>query len=318
MQKFYRSIQGITFGFYTFIIVILLTWGLENTYAQAAGPHTKKKGDFVTQDEKEFEKIKKLRVKTRTKFTGAYLVIDKIPTDLKIDTKESFNKKGLITQMLNYNAYGKVEASYNFYYDSKENPIKATSTASKGRSNLQLSKYDSRGNEIERRLIESGRRKSETKSVFKYNKEGDLIVTENYTNGKLTDVQTISYKNGKRDTTIIKDPAGNAGFYIMPEFDSTGKPIREIRKNTEASLVFTYKYDTKGNLIEMIDNESKRNYTFDDNNNVTEYKMYLLDGRRQIRLKYNYNSRGLQSDITRFDNTEKPIVYTKFEYEYYK
>ena len=94
--------------------------------------------------------------------------------------------------------------------------------------------------------------------------------------------------------------------------------IKETRKNSSVNIVYTYKYDSKGNLIEMVDNETKRYYDYDEKGNVIEHKMYLLDGRRQLRLVFKYGSNGLQKEVLRFDNKEKPVLNTSFKYEYYK
>jgi hypothetical protein len=51
---------------------------------------------------------------------------------------------------------------------------------------------------------------------------------------------------------------------------------------------------------------------------VMEYKMFLLDGRRQIRMVFKYNTNGLQSEQIRYDNKEIAVLHTVYEYEYYK
>ena len=114
------------------------------------------------------------------------------------------------------------------------------------------------------------------------------------------------------------DPKGDTVLVSIPEYDSAGKLIKEERKEEKIILVDTYKYDANGNLNEMIDSDTKRFYTSDEKGNVIEYKMFLLDGRRQIRLVFKYNSKGLQSEHIRYDNNEAVVLHTAFEYEYYK
>lgn len=301
--------------------VLILLWFAfcfsESSFAQGVSPNTKKKGDFVSQDATELNKIKKLKVRTRTKYAANYDLSGKMVPQ-KIASKEIFNRKGLLTQMEEYNGMGNVVAIYKFTYDSRNNPIKAESVESGGRTSLQVSKYDSRGNEIERRMTEKRRNKTESQMLFKYDKEDNLIETKNFYNNKLSDELITTYNNGKRVGSIVKDDKGNTILTITPEYDSNGKLIKETRKNSSVNVVYTYKYDSKGNLIEMVDDETKRYYSYDENGNVTEHKMYLLDGRRQLRLVFKYESNGLQKEVLRFDNNEKPVLNTSFKYEYYK
>ena len=154
--------------------------------------------------------------------------------------------------------------------------------------------------------------------LFKYDKDDNLIETKNFYNNKLSDELITTYNNSKRVGSIVKDDKGDTILTITPEYDVNGKLIKETRKNSSVNIVYTYKYDFKGNLIEMIDDQTKRYYNYDEKGNVTEHKMYLLDGRRQLRLVFKYGSNGLQNEVLRFDNNEKPVLNTSFKYEYYK
>ena len=301
--------------------VLVLIWFAfcisDISFAQGVNPNTKKKGDFVSQDAIELNKIKQLKVKTRIKYAANYDLSGKM-VPKKIAMKETFNKKGILTQREEYNGMGNVVAKYKFTYDSKSNPIKAESVESNGRTRLQLSKYDSHGNEIERLISEKRRNKTESKMLFMYDKDDNLIETKNFNNNKISDILSTTYSAGKRVGSIVKDEKGNTILTITPEYDSNGKLIKETRKNSSVNVVYTYKYDSKGNLIEMADDETKRYYNYDEKGNVTEHKMYLLDGRRQLRLVFKYGSNGLQNEILRFDNNEKPVLNTSFVYEHYK
>lgn len=300
-----------------FILIWFTFCNSESSFAQGVNPNTKKKGDFVSQDAVELNKIKQLKVKTRIKYAANYDLSGKM-VPKKIAMKEIFNRIGLLIQREEYNGMGNVVAKYKFTYDSKNNPIKAESNESDGRTGLQLSKYDSRGNEIERSINEKKRNKTESKMLFKYDKDDNLIETKDFNNNKLSDILSTTYSAGKRVGSIVKDEKGNTILTITPEYDSNGKLIKETRKNSSVNVVYTYKYDSKGNLIEMVDDNTKRYYNFDEKGNVIEHKVYLLDGRRQLRLVFKYGSNGLQNEILRFDNNEKPVLNTSFEYEFYK
>lgn len=302
----------------TVFTLIAFFGSLEFVLAQNLNPSAKKKSDFVSQEEKELNKIKQLKVKTRAKYSVYYDMPNHENKKKVLLTLESFNKKGLLTKLTEQNSSGNITSSYTFTYDSKGRPLKAEGKDDTGKSNVQTSKYDSRGNEIERHLISIGRKRYETKSLSKYDKNGNVIEIKNYENGKLSDQQITSYVNNVRTSTVYLDPKGDTAIVSTPEYDPTGKLIKEERRDVNGIVSYKYKYDENGNLSEMIDPETRRVYTSDKKGNVIEHKMYLLDGRRQLRLVFKYNSNGLQTDQIRYDNNETVIFHVAYEYEYYK
>lgn len=318
MNVVFRNFHRVYVYSLTVLAVIAFSGSFEFVTAQNINPSSKKKSDFVSQEEKEFAKIKQLKVKTRSKYAVNSDGSNQASGQKVLLTVELFNKKGLLTKMTEQNSRGNVISYYTFVYDSKSRPIKAEGEDDTGKMNTQTSKYDSRGNEIERRLISIGRKRYETKSVLKYDKNGNVIEIENYENDKLSDQQKISYMNNVRTRTTYLDQRGDTAVVSIPEYDSSGKLSKEERKDANSVLSYIYKYDTNGNLNEMIDSETRRSYTSDERGNVIEYKMYLLDGRRQIRLVFKYNSNGLQSEQLRYDNSETVVLHTVYEYEYYK
>lgn len=287
--------------------------------AQDINPSAKKKSDFVSQEEKEFIKIKQLKVKTRSKYALTNDESNQTSTKKILLTTENFNRKGLLTEMTEQNSRGDVISYYSFTYDSKGRHIKGEGEENRGKSSTQTSKYDSKGNEIERRLVSIGRKRIESKAVMKYDKNGNVIEIKNYENDKLQEQQQIKYENNVRISTIFFDKNGDTVMVSTPEYNSAGKLLKEERKDPNGGVItYTYKYDDAGYLSEMTDFETKRNYTSDEKGNVVEYKMYLLDGRRQIRLVFKYNSKGLQSEQIRYDNNETVVLHMVYEYEYYK
>ncbi|PKL81956.1 MAG: hypothetical protein CVV24_12610 [Ignavibacteriae bacterium HGW-Ignavibacteriae-3] len=298
------------------MILLFLFCGLN--LAQNVNPSAKRQSDFVTQDDKEFAKVKQFKVKTRSKYfiEKEHANPDNAPK--KLIMVEKFNKNGMLTEMIEFDSRGNVTSSYNFFYDSKSRPIRAEGVDDTGRSNTQTSKYDSRGYEIERKLVSVGRRGSETKSVLTYDKNGKLIELKNYLNDKLNDHQKFSYKNNLRTQTVIMNAKGDTAIVLIPEYNENAKLIREEKIQGPSQTVENYKYDERGNLIEYTDSESRRIYSFNDNNDVIEHMMFLLDGRRQIRLVFKYNQDTLQSEQIRYDSFDAVVFHTIFEYEFYK
>ena len=318
MTVVFRNFHRVYVYSLTVLTVIAFSGSFEFVTAQNINPSAKKKSDFVSQEEKEFNKIKQLKVKTRSKYAVYYDMPNQISDKKILLTVETFNKKGLLTEMTEQNSSGNVISYYKFVYNSKGRHLKAEGKDDTGKSNTQMSKYDSRGNEIERRLISIGRKRFEAKSVLNYDKNGNVIEIKNYENDKLSDQQKITYMNNVRTRTTFLNQKRDTALVSIPEYDSSGKLIKEERKDGKSTLSYIYKYDANGNLNEMIDIETKRSYASDEKGNVIEYKMYLLDGRRQIRLVFKYNTNGLQSEQIRYDNNETVVLHTVYEYEYYK
>ena len=312
-KKFFLNINA---AFLVFTAVLI--FGTVKVSAQNMNPSAKKKSDFVTQDDKEFLKMKQFKVKIRNK----YYIPDQIPgqTEPKsiLISSEKFNHKGMITEMTEYNSSGLVTTRYKFKYDSKNRPVRAEGEENTGRKNVQVSKYDSRGYEIERSLLTTGRKVTESKTELKYDKAGNPVEIKNFINGRLNDQQTISYKDNVRIKTVIMNEKGDTAIVLLPTYDFNGKLVKEEKIEGGVKSFENYVYDEKGNLVEFKDPESKRVYQFNEKNDVIEHKMFLLDGRRQIRLVFNYNQKGLQTDTFRYDNNEKVVYHTAYGYEYYK
>lgn len=302
------------------LFALILTSGIyEFNVAQSLNPSAQKKSDIVSQEEKEFIKIKQLKVKKRSKY-AVYFDMPNQMSDKKILlSTETFNKKGLLTEMIEYNSSGNVISNYTFSYDAKGRPVKAEGVDNAGRANTQTSKFDSRGYEIERRLVSIRRKRYETKSVLKYDKNGNIIEINNYENDKLNDRQKFTFdKNNIRTRITIMNPNGDTVIVSIPHYDISGKLIKEEKREGKSIQIQTYQYDSNGNLIELIDGETRREYKSDEKGNVIEYKMFLLDGRRQIRLIFKYLPNDLQSEQIRYDNNEAIVFHTAYEYEYYK
>jgi acyl-CoA-binding protein len=302
-----------------YFVFVSLTFCFVNlSVAQSSEPSMKKKSGFTSQEDKELNKIKSLKVKSRTKYSAYYELSGKLPADKSIVTSEKFNRKGLLTELIEYNGVGNVIAEYKFEYNANGNPIKAIAKEVNNKSSIQTSKYDSKGNEIEKKIIQSGRKKFESKSIFKYDKDGNHIETEEYLNGKLVSRLINSYQNQQKVSSVVKDANEKIILTSSYLYNSNGKLSMQKRIEGGVELTASYKYDVKGNVEEMVDHEVKRFYSYDENGNILEHKMYLLDGRRQLRLMFKYSPNGLQNEIIRFDNFEKPVLYTNLVYKYYK
>ena len=318
MQFPYKIRSASSINIFFLFSLFSLFAGYNNTSAQNLNPSSKKSSGFVSQEDREFIKIKDLKVKTRSKYYVGPFSTGNKDEKRKLLTVEKFSRKGMITEISEFDISGNVISNYKFRYDSKNRPVRAEGTDDKGRSSVQTSRYNSRGYEIERRLVSSGRRKSESRTLLKYDNAGNIIEIQNYIDAKLNDQQKFRYDKNKRIETLITNDKGDTALVIIPEYDAGGKIIREEKREGKSKAADTYKYDDKDNMIELTDSQTRRVYSYDDNKNVIAHKMFLLDGRRQISLVFKYNEKGLQNEQIRYDNTEKIVYHSIYEYEFYK
>ena len=273
---------------------------------------------IVSQDDKENQKIKSLKVKSR-KLYSAYYVKGRVPDKKSIVMEDIYYRNGKISRHMEYNYYGAAESTTKYTYDKKGNLVKTETLDLNGNvSNQQFSKFDNKGNEIEKHLVVYKRGKHENSIKYKYDDQHNIIQAKVYgEKNHLQEIHNFIYKNGIQTGTKITDGNGNLLIESLLEYDDNGHLTKETKKGNGANYVFSYEYDGNGNLIKMTDTETKRYYAYNENNDVKEFKMFLLDGRRQARIEYIYGENGLKKHEIRYDNLEKPVFYSEYRYEYY-
>lgn len=139
---------------------------------------------------------------------------------------------------------GKIDRTELYTYDKNGNLIKTVVKDPNG--NLVMttaSTYDANRNEIKR--VESNGKDYEDITVHKYSKEGGLLATK-------------SFFNGKSDREIKYDIHGNVIQNIFYDYPETGKittqaegkfgPVKSVIKDSNGNLLETqeYSYDSKG------------------------------------------------------------------------
>ncbi len=302
-----------------FVIVLAFFWGnIQNTRAQSLDDSKSNKNDFVEQSTRELEKAKKFKVKTRLRYAGFFDAEGKVPQEKSLVEKLTFDKNGYRKELTRYIRDGMIDLRYIFLYDKKGRLLKMeTRNAENILVGKKESKYDKRGNEIERKLYD--KKRGNMRVVFRYDNVNNLIESETFDKNKKSIGRYVNtFENGAAKTTTVYNKEGNVAREIWFIYNEAGKLIREDFKDLANSYSIKNKYDEKGNITEVEKPQTKRIVTYDDLQNIIEDRMFTADGNRQYRVVFSYLESGLQNDETRFDNSEKAAFHAQFKYEFHK
>lgn len=301
------------------ILVTLFLAASKNITVQEKNSLSKKKFEIVDQDLKELDKAKLHKVKTRFKYVAFYNADGTLPPKKSLVEKVIFDNRGFRKEHIRYTGTGEVDLRYIFKFDAKGNMLKMETRNGAGIIlGGRESKYDKNGNEIERKLT-SKKNPGALKTVYFYDKGNNLVEVKNFSNkGEFTTGQVLKYKNGMMVNSISKTAKGETILETFLDYDAVGRLIKEERKSLEGNFVIDYKYDSKGNLIQVDNPQYKRFYYYNEKGDLIEDKMFQSDGVRQFRVAFTYGRKDLRSEEIRYTNDEKPAVYGKYEYEFYK
>lgn len=301
------------------VIIILVLFALNNNlYSQYYNENERTKNNIKEQAVKEIEKAKQAKVKTRLRYAAFYNVNGKLPAKKTLVEKVTFLKNGLRKEQIRYSSLGKIDLRYVFSYDNLGRIIKMeVFDSSKRLVGKKESKYDYKGNEIERTLFDI-ERGGPSKMLFKYDNNNNIIETKNLNDkGEIINVFKNVWEKGFLKNSSIEDKDGRVIVKTNFVYDNNGRVIKEeVTENTP--YLINYKYDNNGNLIEISNPQTKRYMTYNKNNDLIEDKLYSSDGARQYRITFNYLKNGLQNEEIRYDNSDSPVFYGKYTYEYYK
>ncbi len=279
----------------------------------------KNNSEIIDQDQKELEKAKKLKVKVRTKFAAFYDNKGVLPAKKSLVEKIIFDKAGNKKEQIRYTGLGQIEVKYIYQYNAKGNLTSLENTDKNGSVvSKRTSKFDKKGNEIERLLFDN-KHHDANKAYFTYDNDNNLVETRNYSskNELLNDI-ILKYQDGFVVNAITKDGKGNVNEEIESIYNSSGKLIKENRKSQGRVYEIDYQYDAKGNLIEVTNPQYQRFYTYNINNDLAEDKLFEANGPRQFKVRFTYLPDGLQKEEIRYNNDDKPVFYGQYKYEYYK
>jgi hypothetical protein len=278
-----------------------------------------KKEKQIDPDVKELKKAKEAKVLARRKYAAFYNPDGSLPSEKTFVEEIFFDKNGYREALFRYKSIGVVDLKYYFEYDSSGNMLSMeTLNAFDNILSLRESKYDQNNNEILRSITEA-RKSGQQKTFMQYNEMNQLVEIRVYDQReKLYSTQTFYYENDLLTSSKTVGADGSIMNEVFYEYDSAGNLIKDEKREQGYSYVTSYKYDQHGNMIELVNPQFKRQYTFDDKDNLIEDKMFLLDGSRQFKVTFTYNEKGLIKEELRYTPDDKKAYVAVYEYEYMK
>lgn len=289
--------------------------------------------NFVEQETRELSKLKSSGITLRTVYAKLALAGNVKPTKVE---EMTFDKKGLPVEKKNFNSMGHVTGRTEFKYNAKGFLI--SKTVYDGNNNVtdrEMTKVDKNGKVLEvnaenmvRRVIRKTRR------VMKYNKSGLLTETLGYEKGKDYLVKEVcEYKDG---LLIGKKSYNFAGYFLGSEdyeYDSLKRKVKEYSVNisykpvkdsvamdkkvqgTKEEATYLFKYDAKGNIIEIKAPEYRQVFTFNEKGDFLRDIVYDKGGKKQNDNEFFYGDDGLLKKIIRYYADGSPGAYLDYYYE---
>lgn len=268
-----------------------------------------------SQENKEFIKFKKAKVKTRIRSATFYDKNEKLPSKFTITEKLSFNKAGNPTKRIYYKYDGSINSQYLYKYDKNNNLIK-------------MEVLDEFGNAALRREIKYTKNR-DTLGIVSLNLQKSSSDTKKFyydKNRKLTEKLFYDYKNNiyLKENYIYN----GSNLTAVESFDGNGKKVSNInlaynnsgnlQKEIIDNLEKQFSYDDKDRLVKEVENDKIRMYKYDNNDNIIDDQFFIEHTKRQFRVSFEYQKNGLVNQAIRYDGKDKKAFCTKFEYEYYK
>ena len=200
--------------------------------------------------------------------------------------KYLYNNEGRIVEKVSYDGYNRKIKSDFYKYDSNGNII------DEGVKGYKDSTYNT------------------LKTRYKYDTQNRLIEQWTYWRGDLVTHLEFEYDGNKRTALHHWDEIADIFTTILYKYDNAGRKIKELSyldydKKQTANLIReqTYKYDTQGNAIEVIDRR--------------RMKPASLPPRWVVRIyKYKYDANGNRIELSVYWKDMTPIEVTEYTIEY--
>jgi hypothetical protein len=288
--------------------------------------------NFVEQETRELNKLKSSGVTLRTVYAKLAIAGDVKPTKVE---EMIFNKKGLPVEKKNFTSTGDVRERTEYKYNAKGFLIKKTIfDGDNVATDVEETKTDKNGRILEiaaQNIVRGVSHK--TRRVMSYNKDGLLAETRGYEKGKDFLVKEVcEYKDG---LLKAKKSYNIAGYFLGSEecdYDSLKRKIKEYVVNisyeknkdtlstnkikaTKEEATFLFKYDSKGNIVEIKSPEYKQVFTFNEKGDFLRDIVYDNIGRKQNDNEFFYGEDGLLKKIIRYYADGSPGAYLDYFYE---
>ena len=188
------------------------------------------------------------------------------------------------------NLHGKVKKLIVTLYELSDPIERKEGTPFMSQERLAVSIFNNKGFLIEETDSISNKPKSRT--IYNYLKD-NVVEIDMYGEGRKVKKITLKYNNkgeiideemleyiliNGQDSTYIKEETS----IFVNKYDKKGNKISQERLLSDFKYFAEFKYDEKGNVIEVIENlgdalKIKRKFEIDDKGNLLSNKMYRLD-----------------------------------------
>jgi hypothetical protein len=179
-------------------------------------------------------------------------------------------------------------------------------------------------------LPAEGSKKVQSKNVFKYDANGNMIELSNYkTDGKVNSTIRSTYDaNGKliKEETLLGN--GKVDLVSTIKTDAKGNKIEQEDVRPMGNIIFNYKYyykyDEKGQLTERIAYRGNGTFLFkyifnyDDNGNRIEWIQQGPDSSVVGKVIYKYNEKNALSEQTEYNGSGSIKAIYTYSYEFDK
>ena len=295
-------------------------------------------------EENERKLIVEHKVKTRTN-TDYSFTKGKFSKNGRLTSVTSYDNMGYVLETKAYNMKGEVSTLEKYEYDNAGNRTLYERQSLSGEYK-KASEYDT-----ENKLIEEyGYDGSATfRTNLKYDEKSRVLEITYYIADDVDEKRVYSYngntatvkifKQGKHLTSkvdLVFNEAGEVLSEVLKsldnkvlesksfEYNSSGNIVKEVKyKNGEFFYEITYKYDANQNLLSVseknrsADKFEKKQYNYDDQNRVTEYK-WKRNPENDYNIKaYKYGEVGVCEEVHTFYPRTSYTVLTKYEYTFY-
>ena len=180
--------------------------------------------------------------------------------------------------------------------------------------------YDKKGNLTDEHTWNYEHGFKETLRRFKHDRNGNISVSAQYDNGKLTEQYMYKYKGGLLVGKFRYDERGQLVGKEITQYTKTGKPSKKYREYAPMGtrLIFTCEYDKADNLTDSSTYASgnqpinKTTKTYDQEGRIIREETSLWNGRTIKRTSHTYGKESQQTEIS----GQTGIVYERHTYTF--
>ncbi len=301
------------------ILVILFVYGCsEEREGLPEGKVDVINPEIFSQDEKEYEKAGEMNILERKTFSAFFTKENQVADKEYFVESVLYNEKGNKLKQARFLTNGALDLEWDYKYDKEGNLVELTSKDMF--DNIlyhRESKYDQWGNELERDEFDL-QQKGEFDVKFYYTLEGFLIEKRSF--GKEEKLKSREEYKYQGNFMVMRKSYGDDGKLFEEKkyfYDGLNNLIMEVTYSPPNFRdTIKYLYDEKSRLIK-VSTYYKQEFSYNDDDNVSEEWYYNQFGNLQQYITYEYNDKGLLKNKVKHDGMKTPVLNIRYEYDYY-